>query len=1080
MIQDKSRAQYVKDSLARVPQLERELVNTLDKNRETLETRMREELRFLTVQDQQKNEQRQLLQKYYPNYGTEAGFGTGMAGGMGAFGGGFSAYHLARMFGRGNLTTAAIAGLGTAAGYGLSKSIAEEAAGTATSMTGRYQQGMLNQYGGMAAYTSRSNWQSASGYIMPPELFRSNVTVPAEGIAKSWGLNPEQFLPGAMDLISQGIVAPAGQEKGRTMTTALKEAAEIFKSIQSFFGSVDIAGLSAQIKHLQAAGFTTEGMADLGRAMQSSTLAFAPENIRKMVYQAVAQKGSEMSSLGISASIGGQGAITGFERAHQVFGRLSDYERTKFRSVEQLGSAMTDVLTSGMTNPLLIMGSGDPMKGLNRMSSNFDLSTPQGMRDMRKAKYEVTSKLDISDQIKSLDNGIEQIMQSYGMGRMDAAVMFLGGETQAEAYMLERQGRQDTFKANAELLGSSTMKIGYISEKDLPGMLSKTGIGNSNAVRTAALKNIAGSGAQGQMIRGLLRGKAYAGQRANVEDLTEEDSAFGYFNNRNWGRMGARNINLAKDSVQNYFGMYGEDMFERTSERQKISAAGEVSSLMRGYEDALVAGPEGTNEKVKSAVRELGGMRAGNIRNRLKEELRTSGRNVSPEVMRGLFQKYGMKEAEAVWNDPSLRGQLIYELEREDKGLAETITSSVYSVSSPNAARRLKSAISGQVIHSSERTGWHDAADMLGNPIGIAATSVFATIGGAMVGGVAGAAKGFMYGGMAASAIASGLSMIGESDASYMNTKQAKAFDNSLYGLETVLTVILASMPKDMFSMLKSLTGSRSIERMEIVPNFGKAIYRMIRDAYNKNEDIQTEQIAGDIGNRIISELNSMSMEWSRELAAHLSSNPKYINSIVQVTLGYLRGTDSPADPTTVEQRLNEKVKSSIMNPASGGAITQRKNFEAARRTLEKDTGGFAENLSIRAAFADKSAGVRAADLQGKLQTAIDSNVKTASGERAMRIEDSARVYSIIKDTIQENKDADGNTLEAELTKAIEAAGFTAESGTGELIKVIEGVMSQHKSTTELGNQAKDILKMVLEDPVLPGKIKSLMAQPST
>lgn len=1063
-----------------------ELIKDRERSHEAMEQRMSEQLRFLTERDMQQRQQLQSIADYYPQYGRASGFTGGMISGASAVAGGYGGIHLSRALGFGKLGQVLTPALAAMTAYGTASTIYDEGAGSEDSLSGAYNRNIMNQVLPMASYHARSNWQTQEGYIQSPELFRTSVAAPADAIARSFNLNPAQFLPGAMDLMREGMVAPTSAESGRSITTALKESALIFKAIQSFFGSVDIAGLTQQIKTLQAAGFTPEGMTDLGRAMQQSTLAFAPENIKQMVYQQVVQTGGQLSQYGVSAHLGGQAAVMGMEAGYRGFGKLSAYDRTIFRTQEQYGQAITGVFSSGMANPFLTLGRGDAMEGLMSASSRFDLATAQGQRDFKRQMYEVTSQLSATDFIKAKDSQVEQAMQVFGMDRESAAASVFGSTEQARAYMLEREQRGDLLASNVKALTGTRMGMQIMSESDILGTLKNASSEIDTPARLQALRKLRGNSSQASALRHMINARTMSSRGFDAEDITAGDVAGGYFNRRAFGRLVAGTYEAGGDWVDTELNSMLDPSMGATSVPRLRNVAGAsedialtLSGLTRGYSEGYGDNVDGDVERAVERYRRSG--QSVLIRDRLEEELRSSGRGArSGEVMAGVMRSEGLGEVAAIMADPRKAGQFLRRLEKYDKRSAEAISRSFTGQRSLDPMKAMLSSLNSDVVRPMEDSVLNTIGTAMQNPL-VSAGSMVA--GGIVMGLVTGGnplgiAKGAFFAPVLTQYLGKGLSSLSTLSEGHISEDLAKQINAGAYGAHAVVMAIVGSMPEDMFSAPKAFAGVVVNDRIQATEIVSRIMYGNMREEIQKNPDAGPEGLWGVIRDALINDLSAVSKSnyYASVLVEHYRNNPGVIRKAVEVIYGYMKGVDTPENEEVITSRVRESVEKAAKEGLTG--TTQKQTITGYRQALMHNTS----DLATRAGVQDAAVVQKEGRLFASISDVLSSKVTTSDGKKITDPTKIRDLYNAIQSSVaglSDSEQRDPAKLEQVMKQAVEGQGYKAKGAVSDILAAIQGQVATKESSIKLSETTKQILKSILDDGELTMQLRKVL-QPAS
>lgn len=1065
-----------------------ELIKEREKTHEAMEQRMSETLRFLTERDLQMRQHHISTQQYFPQYGTTTGIGTGFLSGAAAVAGGYGGIHIGRAMGFGKFGRILTPAMAAMAAYGAAGTVAGEYMGSEDSVSGMYNRDIMNRVLPMAAYHGRSNWQSEQGMIQAPEMFRTTVGAPADAVAATFGLNPSQFLPGAMDLMREGMVSPTSSESGRSMTTALKESAMIFKAIQAFFGSVDIAGLTQQIKQLQAAGFTPEGMTDIGRAMQRSTLAFAPENIKQMVYQAVVQAGAGLSSRGVSAHLGGEAAISGMEAGYRGFGRLSDYDRTIFRTQEQYGQAITANFTSGMDNPFLTLGSGDAMAGLMSASGRFDLSSSSGIRDFRRTMYEVTSQMGATDFIKARDNQVRQAMDVFGLDQESAASSVFGSPEAGRAYMLEKEQRGDLMSSNIRALTSGKTGLNYMNEADMLTTLRDASSTGDTGAKLSALRRLRGRGGQASMLRHMINARTMRGRGSDADDIMSDGLAYsgGYINKRGLNRLWADTYESGYDWVDTeIMSLMDPDAGGSAVGRLRSLAGGaegiasELSGLMSGY-------GEGAGDRIDEDVeRALARYRRGGasvlIRERLDEERTSTNRGARDlSTVSDIMRQAGMDDVARIFADSRKAGQFLRRLEKEDGRGAAAITRYITGSKSLDPMQSALSMLNGDVVTARNDSVLGTAGRMLQNPLGMAIGTGIATVAGGVLGaaggplGIAkGMASGIMWGGMATSLLGQGLEALGSFSEGTVSKKLAGQVNASAYGAQTVVMAITGSMPEGMFSGIKAASGFQTGSRTQAAQIVSRIMYGIIREEVSKNKSVNPDSLARMVYDSLIQDLSNLrnSNDYAETLLNHYTSNPGIVHKAVEVIHAYAVSVDSPESTEVIDQRVLESVEKAASSFASGS--TQKQTITAYRAALTGNTAGLVQRAGTDAATVQRDQ-----RLLSTVSDVLSKEITTADGRKLTNPESIRDLYNAITTSVGSLSDADQKDpakLEQVMKQAIEGKGFKANRSADQILSALQGQISARESTVKLSDSAKQILKDIFADPDLVTQIRNIV-----
>jgi hypothetical protein len=384
----------------------------------------------------------------------------------------------------------------------------------------------LQSSGRMNAYMSMSNWAAQSGMAYSPDVFATEFEEPSRQYASMLHVTPEQLAPGVADLVSQGIVAGTGH-RGRGMSEVLKEATVIFKALESFFGTVDITALRSKINEMQAAGFTPESMAHAANALQSSIFSSAPEPIRKLVTDRAIKAGNEYSDLGMAPSLGAELYVTGYESAYRQFGQMDEYNQFRFRSPSRMAAIQQEAVQNYMQEGgfFSAIGGGDTMAGLSTVVNKFDMTTPQGYRDYERYRFEQTMNMGAADVNRTITAQAQDIAKVYGVDFETGLEMILGSREAATAFMVtlkDRGERVSDIAAITRDFGGREVDMArpeYIAASAM-GKITPTSLG-------AAAVQMAESQMRGAVDPRMLRDTSVLGGYFNPERFTMEFQSLG-------------------------------------------------------------------------------------------------------------------------------------------------------------------------------------------------------------------------------------------------------------------------------------------------------------------------------------------------------------------------------------------------------------------------------------------------------------------------------------------------------------------------------------------------------------------------
>lgn len=1054
-----------------VEQVNRTLSEQVDRH-ENMYRHMQEQIRFTTVAEQRAMEQQALVQGYFPQAGKTSGFMGGMLPAMVGMGAGLLTRGALGSMGYGAMGQI-IGGVGAGVmGYGLTSGAYEEGLGTAASASGQQGLARLQQIGPMSAYVSRQNWQADQGYIRPHDYFMASTAMPAQQIAESFGLNPAQFLPGAMDLVGQGLIAPATSAEGRGMTDVLKDAAVIFKGLQSFFGSVDIEGLKGQIGAMMQAGFTPEGMASLGRSMQASTLAFAPESVRAQIYQSMIQSGAALTQHGMSAHLGGEAAIYSHGTARYAFSGLSDYDKVLFRSPEGLGQAISTNIMREALNPLTVAGAGDPLQGMTNLAASIDMTGPGGMRRMRRAMYELSTTMSEGDLRANLDRRIRDTAETFGLDEEDAATAVLGDPQAARAYMIEREQRGETLQRN----------LGIFTEARIAG---PAGV---ESLRHLYARPLTGSGIESQAMRGALR--YYADPHMREGDMLAEHALGGLWNRRGWDRTTSRAVRGVGARVSNELreltslDFTGEGLRQR-AERQsgrslRDTIATELGGMFEGYGDARVQATGDLTSRFRDALNLLHSIRGQTFVARLREAV-NAGSTLSMSDMAGYARELNLPELAEVLSDPQQAGAFLQAMEREGfTDVSAAITRGAFGVSSLHQSLARSIALEQDVFQRNESLGvMGTIGQVASNPMVAGAGGLITGVG---VSVVAGPLAGVQAGATTMSLVAgagTGLQALARLRPGYLSRDAADQLNKSAYGEQALVWAILSLLPENFFTFTGSTFGfsNNKEDRAAAAITLVTSIYAAGRRVFRSQESIDEETFTIEVWNSVLDDLNqSQNIRGNAQLRRVVqdlqATGRERLQNTLRVLFAYLDGTNSPATPETIERIAFQNVEAAATGGA--GATMQRAALNQVREGLQTGTG-MTEALAARV-VTDPGEEARRTRLIAGMEGAVTDILRT-TGTTADRNTASRVLQAVQQGAAALGTEATDDALVEVAQQAFrEVTGHALDATRArDLISGLTESTKRSQRVNQLSDDTKTIIKTLLADNEIKSGLRDVL-----
>lgn len=1046
-------------------QADLQLLKTLQDTHNSQRQKMEEHLRMLNNSQQQMLEQKSMLQQYYPEYGKQLSFVSNAYIGAITAGAGYGGLKLAQLTGRGIKGTAAMA-LGAATlGLGVSSLGFNEIDGTENSRLGSLHREHINTFGPMDIYTTRSAWQDLQGNVLSPDSFKNEIAMPSNNIAQSWNINPAQFLPGALDLMRQGIVAPASSETGRSFRTALKEAAEIFKAVQSFFGSVDIAGLSAQIKQLQQAGFTPENMTSLGRAMQASTLAFAPDNIKQEAFSNALDYGTMFSQKGYGASYGGLAALQGFTSGYSAYGNMTDYQKTIFRTPEELSQSFTNILASSAINPITAMGAGDPMAGLQNILSNYDMLSRQGQREFKKAQYELTANMSASDQYSLLTKNIDYIKGLFpNLDEETAAEIVLKDPKSASAYMLFKKSTQDTLSKNINLFRrSSIAPVGSFSENNLTKALqiARDFSDNKGTAAISALSKL-GSG-RSAALRRLVLSNAYQGLQLDNADLTTPLSMGGYFDSkvlRKWSDEANYALEWSDDNIASVIPGRAGNMWQRLSNPQIANISQMLTGIEEGYSTKDLPSEFGNNY---TGIRSEMALFGAELSRRLKEERLDTNRGIANVgTVRNIFSSLGMTESAAyVGNDARKLGVYLRAANLADRELEGELTQNILGISSVSdmysgvnlADQKIASARPGS-------TGLRMMSGVFSNPIVGSAMGLIAGGAAAVATGGAGFMGGFTLGMGGSILLGKTLGGLNTLSSDYLSEQQASDINASAYGVNVVIGVLKGLIPESFLSRVSALMESYTVEKLDAVKGFTRLFYGKFISAKETRRLTNTNmrQVVQQLCDETLSDLQKTS---SNPMLAELTNGIDR-NKLIRaghIIGNYVLNNTDVAPVVEVAEAVTSSLQEVIESPLSDSTNLQDINFW--QNALENRDPAALMSLSERGAMSQADQFKRTA-ASNALKEAISNRVRSAGGE-SLTNKELATLQTKIMTAIHDLPSTAGeDEATAAVAQSLNELGYDSGNA-NRLVMSIKGLSDTIDKSSKMSKVAEQVINSLLQ-----------------
>ncbi|MFA5021015.1 MAG: hypothetical protein WC517_03080 [Patescibacteria group bacterium] len=696
--------------------------------------------------------------------------------------------------------------------------------------------------GPMNAYWARSNFASSGGLPYNQNSFRADFQAPLNSAANTMGLNPTQLGAGVSDLVRMGLVSGTDSNSGRNAATVINEATVIFKALESFFGSVDIAGLTQKIQAMSAAGFTPENMVKAGSALNASVFANAPADIRDAITSGAVQYGGAFSNMGLSAGLGASTYISSMQTASKSFGKLDSYNQYLFRSPEGLGGTISNAMTSYMQTYGMagLMGGGDMIAGLSKISQKYDLSNPEDLRRYKRWQWEASNSTSANTVVSTMMSQAENYANTFGVDIRSALEMITGDPQQAEAIMIQAESMSSQIgsaKTNIKgLFDRGVIRSGRdMNATTLSSNLWKASLGQEALMTPNAL---ALSIAEDQLYgAGGVDADLYA-------ETASERASGGLFNFERGlaevGGLGRRARGLARRA---------EAFRTGTTTKASFNAAREYQSTVLAWEEGAreIVNAGGVDDDTKNIINVI--TQNASVRRQINEyQGRGGGGTFSPQDIITFLQKAGLSGiADRVQRDPKLLGRIIEGMRATgDTKIAGELSGMFYNGFDIGASARgidiNQQLGSAGEYGSIEGRGFAANAALVGAYAGAAAVPLY---GAAKVAGMINPV--FGAGVATVANIATGLGFLGvgasmAANAVYganVSREEAKKIDESLYGNNLivegtvgVITILVDSFRSGFGRIKNWLTSmNRGAILAAVTETFSDIVYNTVKNA---------------------------------------------------------------------------------------------------------------------------------------------------------------------------------------------------------------------------------------------------------
>lgn len=907
--------------------------------------------------------------------------------------------------------------------------------------------------GAMNAYWTRANWSSMNNSIMDPDVFRNSFEIPLQEAAKFLGVSPSQAGPGIADIVSSGYVSGTG----RDLKSVIGDATVLFKSLESFFGSVDINALKGKIGEMLSAGFTPETMFRVGSAMQNSIFAFAPQGMRDQITAMSIQAGGITADMGFSASVGAESLISNYGTAYNQFSKLSEYNQFKFRNPKNMAGVLQNAYnqylnTDGFAG---LYGGGDAFAGSLELNSRFDTTTPEGIRNLEQFKYEYSKNITGLNIREALVNKAKQLQDTLGVDFKTALTMSTGSEQAADAVLISmkdsKEKLEESYRSNILARGRTVTFGDLRNENRFASDYDRQNINNpfvSNAL------------AQAERTR-----------YTTVDELTESgiSSATGGLFDPVAAVYGIRS------SIRRMFGDSSDDAaFERGRPGGRMSAS---------YFAGISQSNKGNAAMIEKAKPITDFLRYDTQLKSLIRRNLAQGKSMDGPLIVQLLRETGKADiADMIEGDPSLLGVAVEELRKEGvdepfKLLNETVGAG-FSVDSDSGTitmnENLFRAETGTTADIMTKTG---AA--LASVGGITATT--ALISGGTTGIIGGALS------VAGTALMGAGYLTDNFFDPSLNKEEATKLNNSLYGENLIVKTIssLIAQLKDVAGVVNKFSaflGGESAEEMrQAALDLAKAIYLPIFTTIGGNKSkeerkkvkINLEQLYSAVSNAL-NQAASSGGDVSELIKAWVEKygDSQGLRNSIMIIARWMREAESVMTLNSLFEALkNEQngILDDILEPLGRGTVDE----DALFNKLNSGKAGDIQSLSARSLTS--KANIEKNNVQFKSFSKDISDkydISSISG-----------LYNII---IEEgNKSGvDEKTKMRNIEEKIRSRGVLGQSETSSVSEIIKSAVRAYNASVEgakgsaevtKGNQAlADSIKFVLQQQEVRTEIQNL------
>lgn len=793
--------------------------------------------------------------------------------------------------------------------------------------------------GAMNAYWTRGNWASSMNQPYNPSYFRTEFENPLQGAANMLGVSPAQLGPGVADLTSMGWVD--GTDKGRNAKSVIQDATVLFKSLEMFFGSVDIPGLAQKLSQMQSAGFTPDTMVRAAATMNSSIFAFAPEGIRNQVIAEATNLGGQFTAMGYAPSLGADVAVRNREVSYNQFSKLNDYSKFMFRDPSNLTGMLNNIETSFMAKNGLagIVGNGDTLQGFMDLNSQFDLSSFKGRRDFKRQQYEMTKGMGESDILMAVTSQARNMQEMLGVDYETALEAVTGSYEGAQAVTVSLTNLAETrAKRIADLTalspkitssyaraGESSIMSGVFGHLPreaqaavIRGKEGERGLQIFNGLRFNTLNINSLSESDRDMAKRIMLdmdGTALSGFSAGAYNLAQadmkgaiaselysSDQATAMFP---WQRMGA-GVNEAYSTFISAPGKLGAEFLGTQQENIYRRVASDTGKYIESFSRAQLSVASGgavSNEgkMIADAISSVPALQSQLL------EISASGRTLGRETFAQMLTGVGLGNIAAlVKSNPAALGEAIQELKKRGQvGIANSLTYTIgqgIDIGENQLFTQGTFALDFATETRGKSAIFGAAADFMSNPY----VATLASAGG-VVTGAAGIALGMPIIGGTVAVLTTAPLALGYLEQSILNPgiseEAADSANKKMFGLNTVVYAI-GSLTANLYDDDKASFGgddffnlfNRDAKSRDVV-NLAAAIYQIAVTSFKSKQGISVTEFASSFKDKLassnLSAGNQAYAAWQKKI---VSENSQMLNNAISVIFAYFKGTREPAN----------------------------------------------------------------------------------------------------------------------------------------------------------------------------------------